>query len=55
VRVTASIGVAVIDVPKLGQGPEEFARTTIDAADIALRAAKDGGRNRIVTGMRALA
>lgn len=54
VRVTASIGVAVIDAPKAGQGPVEFARTTIDAADIALRAAKDGGRNRIVAGLTAL-
>lgn len=55
VRVTVSIGVAVIDAPKPGQGPDDFARTTIDAADIALRAAKTGGRNRIVSGLSAMA
>jgi two-component system, cell cycle response regulator len=55
VQVTVSIGVASIDQPKPGQGPDDFVRMTIDAADIALRAAKEGGRNRIMTGQAAMA
>jgi two-component system cell cycle response regulator len=48
VRVTASIGVGLIRPPQPEQSPEQFARDTVAAADAALRAAKMGGRNRIM-------
>jgi two-component system cell cycle response regulator len=54
IRVTASIGVALIPSVQPGQTPEQFARQTIETADTALRAAKHGGRNRIVAEARAV-
>ena len=55
VLVTASIGVAAIERTADDQSPEDFARLVIGTADSALRAAKAGGRNRVVTGSAALA
>lgn len=53
-QLSVSIGVAVQHAGFQG-GMSDFAKTIVGRADDALRAAKDGGRNRVVTGQIAAA
>ncbi|MBM3606762.1 MAG: diguanylate cyclase [Alphaproteobacteria bacterium] len=48
VRVTASVGIALVPPSEDGRWPEQAARMALERADRALLAAKAAGRNRVI-------